>query len=213
MAQTGTDQLVGGRPGRPRRYDEAEELERLLDAGFEVIRRKGYRAATVADILAEAGMSTRSFYRHFAAKDDLLHALFRRDAEQFAAKVAARVDAAGEPTAALVVWIDEILAFGFERPRAQRAAVLGAPGAMSSLDQGELSHAMTLLMTPLVELLTAGVADGSFRTCDPSTDAPMISALAWDGSARVKEAATKPAKHETRSRLVSFVQRAIGAPE
>jgi AcrR family transcriptional regulator len=213
VAQTGTEQLAAGRPGRPRRYDEAEELERILDAGFEVIRRKGYRAATVADILAEAGMSTRSFYRHFAAKDDLLHALFRRDAEQFAAKVATRVEAAAEPAAALVVWIDEILGFGFERRRAQRAAVLGAPSAMSSLDPSELSHAMTLLMTPLVEVLTAGVADGTFGTCEPSTDAPMISALAWDGSARVREAATKPAKDDARARLVSFVQRAIGAPE
>ena len=40
-----------------------------------------YASATVQDILDEAGLSTRAFYRHFGSKDDLFHALFRREAE------------------------------------------------------------------------------------------------------------------------------------
>jgi AcrR family transcriptional regulator len=41
----------------------------------------------VADILNEADLSTRSFYRHFASKDQLLCALFRREAEAAAARL------------------------------------------------------------------------------------------------------------------------------
>jgi AcrR family transcriptional regulator len=211
VAQTETEQLASGRPGRPRRYDEAEELERLLDAGFEAIQRNGFQAVTVADILSEAGMSTRSFYRHFATKDDLFHALFRRDAERFAAKVTARVEAADDPAIALEVWIDEILGFGFGRRRAQRAAVLGEQGAMRSLDPREMTRATRLLTVSLEQILTAGVADGSFATCAPAPDAAMISALAWDGSGRVGEASTKAAKDQVRLRLISFVKRALGA--
>jgi AcrR family transcriptional regulator len=139
--QASTDTSVG-RPGRPRRYEEAEELQLLLDAGFAVIGRKGYGDATVADVLAEAGLSTRSFYRHFASKDELLQAIFRRDAERLAAAVTERVEAAPDPAEALRVWIDEILGFGLGRTRAQRARVLVSGEAVRTLAPGELRRAI-----------------------------------------------------------------------
>lgn len=200
-----------GRPGRPRRYDEADELERLLDAAFEVIRARGYQAVTVADILGEAELSTRSFYRHFASKDELLHAMFRRDAELFAASVTRRVESAPDPSTALVSWIDDILAFGFDRPRAKRAAVLGSPDAARSLAPEEMARALHLLVTPLAEVLRAGQADGSFATTDPEADAYLISASAWDASGRIGEAPTKAVKHDIRARTLGFVRRALGA--
>jgi AcrR family transcriptional regulator len=199
-----------GRPGRPRRYAAAEELQLLLDAAFEVIRRKGYGEATVGDILAESGLSTRSFYRHFGSKDELLHALFRRDAEQFAAAVKQRVEAAPNPAAALEVWIDEILGFGFDRPRTRRAAVLGSAAAKSSLDPDETRRALQLLVEPLVGVLTAGAADGSFPLVEPDGDAGLVSALAWETSARLGEVSARTAKQELRSQLLSLVHRALG---
>lgn len=213
MAPPPSDQQASAGPGRPRRYNEVEELERLLDAGFEVIRREGYRSATVADILTEADLSTRSFYRHFAGKDDLFHSLFRREAEQFAARVAARVGDEPDPAAALIVWIDEILGFGFDRRRAGRAAVLGAPAALSSLEPAELNNALAMSTAPLVEILAAGVADGSFTTCDPAADAPLISGLAWDGSTRLKDVRELASKRAVRAALIAFVKRALGAAQ
>jgi AcrR family transcriptional regulator len=204
--------VTPGRPGRPRRFDEAEELERLLDAAFEVIRAKGYQAATVADILGEAQLSTRSFYRHFASKDELLHAMFRRDAEQFARAVTRRVEAAADPHTALASWVDDILAFGFDRPRARRAAVLGAPDAARSLAPEEMTNALHLLVAPLVTVLRAGLADGSFPTVDPEADAYSISAIAWDASGRIGDASTKAAKDQIRARALHFVRRAVGTP-
>lgn len=205
-----TAEASAGRPGRPRRYAAADELQLLLDAGFEVIRRKGYGEATVGDILAESGLSTRSFYRHFGSKDDLLHALFRRDAEQFAAAVTQRVEAAPSPEAALQVWIDEILGFGLDRPRSRRAAVLGSAAAKGSLDPDEMRRALHLLVDPLVGVLTAGAADGSFPRVAPDGDAGLISALAWETSARLGEVSTRAAKQELRSQLLSLVHRALG---
>lgn len=38
--------------------------------------RKGYRDATVADIVAEAGLSTGALYNHFARKSDVFLAVF-----------------------------------------------------------------------------------------------------------------------------------------
>ena len=63
------------RAGRPRRFEAADELRILLDAALVVMERNGYVDAAVADIFREADLSTRSFYRHFESKDQLLCAL------------------------------------------------------------------------------------------------------------------------------------------
>jgi AcrR family transcriptional regulator len=198
------------RPGRPRRYEAAEERQRLLDAGFGVIGRRGYGDATVADILAEAGVSTRSFYRHFASKDELLHALFRRDTERFAATVADRVAVAPAPPEALVVWIDEILGFGLDRPRARAAAVLGTDEAMRSLAPGELRAALDRLVAPLASALAAGAEDGSLPGAEPVDDAPIVSDLAWATVVRLRAAESEEERRRLRAALLGFVGRTVG---
>ena len=73
--------MLAPRAGRPRRFEAEDELRILFDAALVVMERNGYHDAAVADILAEADLSTRSFYRHFESKDQLLCALYRREAE------------------------------------------------------------------------------------------------------------------------------------
>lgn len=199
-----------GRPGRPRRYETAEEQTLLLDAAFEVIRAKGYGAATVVDILGEAGLSTRSFYRHYASKDDLLHALFRRDAERFAEVVRARVQAETDSVRALDVWIDEILGFGFDRTRTKRAAVIGSATAGGTLPPDELRRALQLLVEPLTAVLATGRANDAFPQAVPERDAALVSAVVWETSGRMREASSKAGKAELREGVVSFVHRALG---
>jgi AcrR family transcriptional regulator len=47
---------------------------RLADAAIELSVEHGFRALTVADIAAHAGVTERTFYRHFATKEDVLFA-------------------------------------------------------------------------------------------------------------------------------------------
>lgn len=44
---------------------------RILDAALQVVRAKGYTAARIDDICAEAGVTKGSFFHHFRSKDDL----------------------------------------------------------------------------------------------------------------------------------------------
>ena len=145
------------RTGRPRRFEAEDELRILLNAAVVVMERNGYTDAAVADILREAELSTRSFYRHFESKDQLLCALFRREADAAAARLRAKVEAAANPHDGLDAWIDEILSFGHDRAKAARVSVLGSLGAMRAEGYAhEMHHATAVLTAPLEALLRAG---------------------------------------------------------
>jgi AcrR family transcriptional regulator len=49
---------------------------RLLDAGARVVAERGYGAATVADVIALAGVSRRTFYEHFPGLEDCFLAAY-----------------------------------------------------------------------------------------------------------------------------------------
>ena len=49
---------------------------RLLEGMTAAVARKGYSAVTIADVVAEAGVSKRTFYEHFDDKEDCLLASY-----------------------------------------------------------------------------------------------------------------------------------------
>jgi AcrR family transcriptional regulator len=199
------------RTGRPRRFESEDELRILLDAAMEVMGRNGYVDASVADILSEANLSTRSFYRHFESKDQLLCALYRREAENAAAQLNAKVDAALSPQAALDAWIDEILSLGQHRAKAARVRVLGSPGAMRATGYAEeTGHASKLLMEPLEALLAAGAADGSFPQADPASDASLIRTVVWSAAGLTPSRDWAGPRDEMGRQVRSFCARALG---
>jgi AcrR family transcriptional regulator len=74
-------------PGKPtaRRYGgasaaerQAQRLERLLEAGFDVFGRMGYREATMRMICSQARLTDRYFYEHFATVDEVFTAVHQK---------------------------------------------------------------------------------------------------------------------------------------
>jgi AcrR family transcriptional regulator len=57
-----------GRPAIPREV----QRQRLVDAALRAIQKTQYEKVSVALIVREAGMSSRSFYDHFDSKEDLV---------------------------------------------------------------------------------------------------------------------------------------------
>jgi AcrR family transcriptional regulator len=51
--------------------------EKILRASKSVFSRKGYKKATVADILSEAGVARATFYKYFPGKHEVFFELFR----------------------------------------------------------------------------------------------------------------------------------------
>ena len=203
--------ISGARAGRPRRFGAEDELKILFDAVLVVMARNGFQDAAVAEILIEANLSTRSFYRHFESKDQLLCALYRREAESAAERLNAKVNAAGSPLAALDAWISEIVSFGQHRTKAERVAVLGSPGAMKAEGYAEETrHAAMLLIAPLEALLLAGRLDGTFPTAEPA-DAPLIQSVVWTAAGLNPMRERPGPRTESLRQVRSFCLRALGA--
>jgi AcrR family transcriptional regulator len=197
--------------GRPRRFEPADELRLLFDGALVVMERNGYADATVAGILAEAGLSTRSFYRHFDSKDHLLCALYRREAESAAERLVARVSAAATPLAALDTWIEEVMSLGYDERKAARVAVLASPGAMRAEGYAdETAHAIKLQTAPLQELLAAGLRDGTFPLADPAADAQLIQSVVWNAAGLSPPRLPAQSQAEAFRSARSFCWRALG---
>jgi AcrR family transcriptional regulator len=174
------------------------------------MREKGYSAATVQDILEKANLGTRAFYRHFKSKDDLLHAIFRSDAEKISERVSRRVKAAATPREAVEAWIDELLSLAYNPRRAERKALIesGMGGKSEGYEQ-ERIRAGELLMAPLVTSLRAGRADGSFPETQPVRDAHLIHALVFETIVWTR-GGRRPGKRQAIEDLLRFCLPALG---
>lgn len=210
MPRAGT--RTSGGVGRPRLLDPDTEVQVLLDAAFAAMRRNGFADATVDDVLAEAGLSTRAFYRHFESKDALLCTLFRRDAEIAAQRLRTRVEAAASPREQLEVWIDEVLSFTFQPRRAERLRVLGSKAARLAVGyERERADAVELLTEPLVALLDEGRRDDSFPATDPEVDAWMIYAIVFGMMDRPPGQRLARTRREAVAQVLRFCLPALGA--
>jgi AcrR family transcriptional regulator len=70
-----------------RKESQLQTRERLLDAALQVFSRRGYYAASVDEIAAEAGYSKGAVYSNFSNKEELFLALidrrFAKDAREY----------------------------------------------------------------------------------------------------------------------------------
>lgn len=105
---------------------ERKKLERrlaLIDAAHRLVEERGYDRVTVEDIAAAAGVSTRTFFNYFEAKDDAIVPFFMATPEGSAASEFA----AGGPTGDLVADLDRLVLGALEewREHAERIATTG----------------------------------------------------------------------------------------
>ncbi|SDD96864.1 transcriptional regulator, TetR family [Cupriavidus sp. YR651] len=76
---------------------QSSARDRILETAARLFYRDGYRATGIDKIIAESGVAKMSLYRHFASKNDLIHAFLTRRhdgwMEWFEASVRRRLDA------------------------------------------------------------------------------------------------------------------------
>jgi AcrR family transcriptional regulator len=150
----------------------------LMDAAIAVMARNGYAAMSVGDVLLEAGLSTRAFYRHFDSREALLAALMRRDSESVGRSLERAVAAAADPVAAVEAWLERFLDVFYEPRRAARTALFSSPAVSASFPiADELREMRRIYCRPLVEALRTGHKSGVLHSPTPEADASSMFAL------------------------------------
>lgn len=187
------------------------EVRALLDAALVVLGRAGIDGLTVAEVLAEAGRSTRAFYRHFRSKDELVLALYASESERANARRAARLATIDDPRAALDAWIAFVLALAYEPRTARRTRVLQAEGARLRHEfPTEFGRIFDDELAPLREILQRGLHRGAFPDAEPAIDAPVVHALVWSfAQARLDGSTVTLGEAQQRARR--YVERALGS--
>jgi len=87
--------LPRGRHGLPRRFIVHNQRERMLLAVAEAVAEQGYATTTVADIIARARLSRRTFYEHFTDKEECFLAAYDTVVEQMLAGVGKAYESGG----------------------------------------------------------------------------------------------------------------------
>jgi AcrR family transcriptional regulator len=87
--------LPRGTHGLDRSLVAASQRTRLLEAVGRAVAEKGYAAATIDDIVRDAGVSKKTFYEHFSDKLDCFLAAYEAASDELLAHVTAAQEAAG----------------------------------------------------------------------------------------------------------------------
>src|ERR671929_1894505 len=69
-------ELPRGCHNLPREVVVGSQRERMIDAVIEAVAARGYAAATVADVIKRAAVSRKTFYEHFADKEECFMAAY-----------------------------------------------------------------------------------------------------------------------------------------
>jgi AcrR family transcriptional regulator len=118
------ERLPRGRHGLPRRFIVHNQRERMLLAVAEAVAEQGFATTTVADIIARARLSRRTFYEHFADKEECFLAAYDTVVEQLLAAVGQAYEQADGWTQKVHDGLETFLAYLAAEPAFARMCIV-----------------------------------------------------------------------------------------
>ncbi|WP_253919080.1 TetR/AcrR family transcriptional regulator [Dietzia psychralcaliphila] len=163
----------------------------MLDVTLGLIEKSAPAMPSVAEIVAEAGISNQTLYRSFPSKDDLVLAVLEKGVGRVVQFVSGRMGEVHDPREQIAAWTRGVLRQVSSVEAAQTSrTVLGHLSTSGSASPGGSQHD---LLTPISELLTAPlIALG----CDPVRDGACISDLVLGAMRRHLWSSTAPSAED-----------------
>lgn len=194
------------------RGDGSPEVELLINATWAVAARTGSVEPGVREILQEAGLSTKAFYRHFRSKDELLLVALDRASNVLVEYLEYRMSQADDPLGRIGEWIDGCLRQAVNPSAARRILpwTLGF-GRIAAIFPEQLERNQDAIIALLEREIRAAVESGDGQSPDPAGDAQIIFAYTSHTVHRHLVNGTAPDSGAS-VRLAAFAQRALGAP-
>jgi AcrR family transcriptional regulator len=124
----------------------------MIDAMLASVGEQGYAATVVADVIAKAVASRKTFYEHFEDKHACFFAMSDQVTGEWTARIEGAQESSGDWLAAIDAFVEELFALALESPPALRvlAVELTAAGP-AGIERREL--ALDRLSQPLREAL------------------------------------------------------------
>jgi TetR/AcrR family transcriptional regulator, cholesterol catabolism regulator len=140
-----------------------DRRELILSTAAEMFARKGLRATTVRAIADAVGMLSGSLYHHFPSKDAILDAVLTRYLDAIRSRYAAVLASGKSPAECLHDLVVTSLEMAEEQPHATAIYQNEAQYLRDTPSFHEIQSAVAEVQRAWVQVIEAGVADGSFR--------------------------------------------------
>jgi AcrR family transcriptional regulator len=192
------------------RGQRAREHAELLRAARRAFVARGYAQTRVEDILREAGLSTRAFYRFHASKDQLFLELFARANEAALERLAARIASRRGASAKLAAYVAATLELAYDpRYRGETRLFASVPGELAERHAREVQQCRARLVALLRDIIAAGREDGEFPNADPDDDAWSIHGALGGALERVLWTEPPPRRGALLRHLQRFCRNAV----
>jgi AcrR family transcriptional regulator len=143
--------LPAGRHGLPHEFVVQNQRERIVTALVDAVAEHGYKATTVADITKAAGVSRRTFYEHFAGKEECFLAAYDMIANHILESMQAATGVFDDWPQKVKAALATMLRFLSAEPEVARVYAFEPVAA-----GGEIAARHTASMQGLIEILKAG---------------------------------------------------------
>ncbi|MGH0033608.1 MAG: TetR/AcrR family transcriptional regulator [Myxococcota bacterium] len=155
------------------------EVERLVRAAFELIRRTGDLEPRVSEIVSQAGMCNQAFYKHFRSKRELLVAVLDEGNRLLAGYLQHRMDRSSDPLERIREWLRGILeqALNPEAAESTRPFVVSR-GRLAEAFPDEVVASERQITALVRESIAAAAESGRLPHADPERDAETLYHLA-----------------------------------
>jgi AcrR family transcriptional regulator len=186
---------------RPASEDRRWERTRraLLDGGRKVMAELGVDAASIRQIVAEAGVSQPSFYNHFESKDALVAAILRDFFERDGERKAQLFEASDDPALAVAIGARTTLQIAARDPLVAWMVVKAGP-ARNLLQPSGRPDVLAIQ-------IEAGVRAGRFQPCDAKVAAGMIRGSTLPTLEAMLEGRAAP---DTEAQFAALILRMLG---
>ncbi|HMC40671.1 MAG TPA: TetR/AcrR family transcriptional regulator [Acidimicrobiales bacterium] len=148
---------------RTARERAVSRSERFIQVATELLYETGSLDFTVQDLVERSQMSLRSFYQHFASKDELLLAVFEEAIRSYVGTLRVAIEAEPDPVAKLRIYVTSFYGAGESANRRASAALSRYLLMLTSDDPTELARVLAPQVALLAEIVDLGVAAGRLR--------------------------------------------------
>ncbi|HZD64511.1 MAG TPA: TetR/AcrR family transcriptional regulator, partial [Acidimicrobiales bacterium] len=178
-ARTPERALRSGHHGLSRETVASTQRDRIIDAFVQVAAERGYQRTTVVAVCKQAGVSSKTFYVHFADKEDCFLAAYDLGMDQLLGEVR-QVCAAGD------TWPDR-LAAGLSRLLSELAAA-PAFARMAVVEVNAAGPAAIDRLTAALRACQAFFADAPWDSRLPDVKEGLVSAVIGGVYTRIRAA-------------------------